>query len=72
MRADKLHLADGFSLAIISQSMQAVFSLSDVVSQLLSLLSIRQFGVNSLDLIMLGVIIFTVMRDISWDLFWHF
>ena len=38
--------------------MQAVFSLSDVVSQLLSLLSIRQFGVNSLDLIMLGVIIF--------------
>lgn len=38
--------------------MQAVFSFSDVLSQFLAFLSIRQFGINSLDLIMLGVIIF--------------
>lgn len=38
--------------------MQTIFSLSDVVQNLLIFLSLRQFGVNSLDLIMLAVIIF--------------
>lgn len=38
--------------------MQAFFSLNDVLSSLIAWMAVRHYGVNTLDVIILGVILF--------------